>query len=117
MRYVLPSHFLPMIVFNLSILQGDYESTEAGRRTDIACVKENDIGCPFDADVNALTEYCRGKLEPGTVVELTLRQALKLMPRRRERSDAYLALAKWLEREKNVKLVITSKKRNYETDD
>lgn len=94
-----------MLGFNISILQGDYEGpgVTGGGVSDVF------DDSPFAADVKALSDYNNG-LKSGDVIRMTLQKALSVMPRKRPRTDAYKALAKWLSEEKNVELVITSNK-------
>lgn len=51
-----------------------------------------------------------GPLEKGLMIEISLQEILKLIPRQRKRADAYNSLAKRLKAEYEVCLRITSRK-------
>lgn len=63
----------------------------------------------FFADIMALTLKF-GILRDGQEIEIPLREALEIMPRRRERSDAYNKLQKYLHTARNIVLTIRSNK-------
>ena len=64
---------------------------------------------PFNKDVETLR--LNYGLKKGTTIELTLKQALDLIPRERKRSDAYRQLQKHLQGVYGVTLTITTIKR------
>ena len=53
-----------------------------------------------------------GELHEGMVIETSLQDLLLTAPRHRARTDAYDSLVRQLERDYNVKLIITSRKKN-----
>lgn len=63
----------------------------------------------YKSDIEALTLKF-GELKSGIIIEIELKTALEIMPRKRKRSDAYKMLQKWLCENMNIKLVVTSKK-------
>lgn len=67
---------------------------------------------PFSKDVETLQEHF--VLEKGTTIQLTLKEALSLLPRERKRSDAYRKLQKHLQSVYGVTFILTNKKINYE---
>jgi len=75
--------------------------------------KENTSLVPQDfyADIMALTQRF-GILSRGMKLELELHEALGIMPRRRERSDAYRRLQDYLMKEKGIILTIKSSRIN-----
>ena len=79
--------------------------------------KNNDGMKKIDNDEKALSDIQRlerkyGKLHEGMVIETTLQDILTAVPRHRARTDAYDSLVKKLESDYNVKLIITSRKKN-----
>ena len=79
--------------------------------------KDNDGMKKIDNDEKALSDIQRlerkyGKLHEGMVIETTLQDILTAVPRHRARTDAYDSLVKKLESDYNVKLIITSRKKN-----
>lgn len=73
-------------------------------------IKNNEpVPQEFFSDIMALTlKY--GELKDGQEIEISLRDALEIMPRRRERSDAYHKLQKYLSEVRNIVLTIRSNK-------
>lgn len=69
---------------------------------------ESKIPVKFKSDVEAL-EKKFGPLKDGMKIELSLTEALELIPRDRKRTDAYKALQKYLS-ERGVNLVVKSQK-------
>ena len=65
----------------------------------------------YKKDIAALEEK-HGKLstQTGLSINLTLREALTLMPRNRKRIDAYEGLRNYLKREYGIELTIKSQK-------
>ena len=63
------------------------------------------------SDIERL-EKRSGELFEGKVIETTLQEILAVIPRHRARTDAYDSLVKKLESDYNVKLIITSRKKN-----
>lgn len=65
----------------------------------------------YQKDIAALEErYGKFSLQTGLSINLTLREALSLMPRNRKRIDAYAGLMSYLKREYGITLTITSQK-------
>lgn len=65
----------------------------------------------YQKDIAALEEkYGKLSTQTGLSINLTLREALSLMPRGRKRVDAYSGLISYLKREYGITLIITSQK-------
>lgn len=65
----------------------------------------------YQEDIAALEErYGKLSTQTGLSINLTLREALTLMPRNRKRIDAYSGLISYLKREYGITLTITSQK-------
>ena len=65
----------------------------------------------YQKDIAALEErYGSFSSQTGLSINLTLREALSLMPRGRKRIDAYSGLISYLKREYGITLIITSQK-------
>ena len=63
------------------------------------------------SDIERLEKHY-GELFEGKIIETTLQEILSTVPRHRARTDAYDSLVKKLESDYNVKLIITSRKKN-----
>ena len=65
----------------------------------------------YQKDIAALEEkYGKFSTQTGLSINLTLKEALTLMPRGRKRIDAYAGLMSYLKREYGITLTITSQK-------
>lgn len=65
----------------------------------------------YRKDIAALEEkYGKLSTQTGLSINLTLKEALALMPRGRKRIDAYTGLMSYLKREYGITLTITSQK-------
>ena len=65
----------------------------------------------YPDDIAALEEkYGKLSSQTGLSINLTLKEALSLMPRGRKRIDAYAGLMNYLKREYGITLTITSQK-------
>lgn len=65
----------------------------------------------YQKDIAALEEkYGKLSSQTGLSINLTLKEALTLMPRGRKRIDAYAGLVSYLKREYGISLIITSQK-------
>lgn len=65
----------------------------------------------YRKDIAALEEkYGKLSTQTGLSINLTLKEALTLMPRSRKRIDAYAGLVSYLKREYSITLIITSQK-------
>lgn len=72
--------------------------------------RKDSIG-KFQKDIAALEErYGKLSTQTGLSINLTLKEALSLMPRNRKRIDAYAGLVSYLKRECGITLTITSQK-------
>ena len=72
--------------------------------------KEMVIPMRFQQDVQTLKEMYGDRFLSGLCIELSLHDALSLLPRDRKRTDAYKTLQAWLSDTLNINLVITSRK-------
>ena len=70
----------------------------------------------YEKDITALERYydCELSSLTGLSINLTLQEALSIIPRYRRRVDSYQGLVSFLSREYNIKLIITSKKTKKE---
>ena len=73
--------------------------------------KESKVIIPekFKDDVERLESYCGVELKSGFCIEIELSELLEILPRERRRKDSYDKLAKFLEAEMNIKLIIKSR--------
>jgi len=70
----------------------------------------------YKKDITALERYydCELSSLTGFSINLTLQEALAIIPRDRRRVDSYQSLVSFLGREYNIKLIITSNKTKRE---
>ena len=78
--------------------------------------KDNDGMKKIDNDEKSLSDIQRlerhyGELYEGKIIQTSLQEILAVIPKKRARTDAYDSLVRQLERDYNVKLIITSRKR------
>ncbi|WP_018669134.1 hypothetical protein [Bacteroides gallinarum] len=64
----------------------------------------------YEKDVEALRNKYGAAFKTGLCIELTLQEALSIMPRERRRIDAYAGLISYLKREQGITLTIKSQK-------
>lgn len=64
----------------------------------------------YKKDVEALRNKYGAAFKTGLCIELTLQEALSIMPRERRRIDAYAGLISYLKREQGIILTIKSQK-------
>ncbi|OUO01359.1 hypothetical protein [Bacteroides clarus] len=64
----------------------------------------------YKKDVEALRGKYGGAFKTGLCIELTLQEALSIMPRERRRIDAYSGLISFLQKELNITLNLKSQK-------
>lgn len=65
----------------------------------------------FEKDISALRAYIgESAFIPGQSISISLQELLKIVPRQRERSDAYQSLIRYLSEEMGIKLIIYSNK-------
>lgn len=100
--------------FIARILGAERRSTTPNRLENDAVpsviVKKGSIG-KYQKDIAALEErYGKLSTQTGLSINLTLKEALALMPRNRKRIDAYAGLVSYLKREYGITLTITSQK-------
>ncbi len=77
------------------------------REKRIATIK---IPRKFQDDIEILKKLYGEEFKTGLCIKLELQRALEIMPKERKRIDAYNSLAKYLQENEGVTLVITSKK-------
>lgn len=72
----------------------------------------------YKKDITALERYygCELSSLTGLSINLTLQEALAIIPRNRHRVDSYQGLVSFLGREYNIKLIITSNKTKNKED-
>ena len=64
----------------------------------------------YQNDIEALREMYGENFKTGLCINLTLKQALEIMPRERLRVDAYIGLISFLKAKMGIELNITSQK-------
>ena len=64
----------------------------------------------YKKDVASLRSKYRDDLKTGFCINLTLQEALSLMPRDRKRVDSYAGLISYLKKEQGITLTIKSQK-------
>lgn len=64
----------------------------------------------YEKDIEALRNKYGAAFKTGLCIELTLQEALSIMPRERRRIDAYAGLISYLKREQGITLTIKSQK-------
>ena len=106
-----------MIILNNNILQADYEVVGAWRGYDGANDEGNHLKIKiivpekFKDDLAALCEHSGlAELTPGMTIRMSLREALKVIPKRRARLDSYRQLISFLNDEMGINLTIHSQK-------
>ena len=103
-----------MFDFIRGILGAERRSTTSNRlETDAApsVIAPKDSTGKYQKDIAALEEkYGKLSIQTGLSINLTLKEALALMPRGRKRIDAYAGLVSYLKREYDITLTITSQK-------
>ena len=100
--------------FIKQILGAERRSTTSNRLESEAVpsvIAKKDSTEKYQGDIAALEErYGSLHSKTGLSIDLTLREALSLMPRGRKRIDAYTGLVSYLKREYGITLTITSQK-------
>ena len=95
------------------MLNGDHmfsSSREPAATHVIAQCSTPTIPVKFRNDIATLREYYGADFREGLEVCLTLKDALALLPRDRERTDAYKTLTCWMKENLGITLTITSQK-------
>lgn len=64
----------------------------------------------YKKDVEALQARYGDSFSTGLCINLTLKEALEIIPRERKRTDAYTGLVSYLSKELGIKLTIKSQK-------
>lgn len=64
----------------------------------------------YQRDIEALRQKYGDAFKTGFCINLTLQEALSVVPRERKRIDAYSGLVSYLKKEWNITLTITSQK-------
>lgn len=64
----------------------------------------------YQRDIEALQSKYGDAFKTGFCIDLTLQEALSIMPRGRKRVDSYAGLISYLKREQGITLTITSQK-------
>lgn len=102
-----------MFDFIREILGAERNSVSNRLEKDVApsvTAKKDSTG-KYQKDIAALEEkYGKLSTQTGLSINLTLKEALALMPRGRKRIDAYTGLMSYLKREYGITLTITSQK-------
>ena len=99
----------------IQLLNGDREVTfnRQSTTTDVtteSSTKEIKIPQKFKADVDTLMELYPSAFENKHGIVMTLKEAVKIIPRKRVRTDSYKALQEWLLDNMGVKLSVRSQK-------
>lgn len=123
-KYVILRHYLRLTSFIyemfstiISMLNGDREIafSRQSAATDViakSSTKEIKIPQKFKADVETLMELYPAAFENkhDCIIVMTLKEAIKIIPRERVRTDSYKALQEWLLDNMGVKLSVRSRK-------
>ena len=100
--------------FIKQILGAEGRSTTSNRLEKDAApsvIARKDSHEKYRKDIAALEErYGKLSTQTGLSINLTLKEALALMPRSRKRIDAYAGLVSYLKREYDITLTIKSQK-------
>lgn len=103
-----------MFDFIREILGAERRSTTPNRLEKDAVpsvIAKKDSTGKYQKDIAALEEkYGKLSTQTGLSINLTLKEALALMPRGRKRIDAYTGLMSYLKREYGITLTIKSQK-------
>ena len=102
-----------MFATTIQMLNGDHmfsSSREPAATHVIAQYSTPAIPVKFRNDIATLQEYYGADFREGLEVCLTLKDALALLPRDRERTDAYKTLTCWMKENLGITLTITSQK-------
>lgn len=73
-------------------------------------VSSEPISEKYRKDIEALRQKYGDAFKTGLCINLTLQEALSIMPRERKRIDVYSGLVSYLKKEWNITLTITSQK-------
>ncbi len=101
--------------FLLGTDKGSFPSRQSHAMPDVIA-KENSINEPisiprkFKDDIDSLQRKYGEDLKAGLCIDLTLQEALFLLPRERRRVEAYHSLMKYLEEVWSIELKIKSQK-------
>ncbi len=112
-RFSRPYFFISkMIKEYLTQLFGDQETPSSREPAVAHVIDKNSTTIPvkFKSDIDALQSKYEAEFKPGMRIELSLQDALQLLPRDRKRCDAYHTLQVWLEENMNIFLTIKSRK-------
>lgn len=66
----------------------------------------------YQNDIETFREIYGENFKTGLCIDLTLKEALEIIPRERKRTDAYTGLVSYLSKELGIKLTIKSQKSN-----
>lgn len=93
------------------ILLGESDGFLRGGAPDVKPQTELQPGLtPIAQDVRSLRQYVgEAGFKSGLCIEVTLRELLSVVPRKRRRTDAYATLVKYLKDEYDITLTIKSK--------
>ena len=64
----------------------------------------------YEKDIEALQARYGDSFSTGFCIDLTLKEALEIIPRERARADAYIGLISFLKRKMGITLIIKSQK-------
>lgn len=64
----------------------------------------------YQNDIETFREIYGENFKTGLCIDLTLKEALEIIPRERKRTDAYTGLVSYLSKELGIKLTIKSQK-------
>ena len=72
--------------------------------------KKKSIPKKFQEDVKVLKKHFGSQFSTGLSIDITLQDALSIMPKERRRIDSYASLIKYLQKNEGITLIITSNK-------
>ena len=87
-------------------IKAEPDVTEEKTATEIKIPKK------YQNDIETFREIYGENFKTGLCIDLTLKEALEIIPRERKRTDAYTGLVSYLSKELGIKLTIKSQKSN-----
>lgn len=94
------------------ILLGESDNFLRAIVPDVKCKTEQSGLTPIELDVMSLKQYIgETGFKSGLCIEITLKELLSVVPRKRRRTDAYTTLVNYLKDEYHITLTIKSQKK------
>lgn len=94
------------------ILLGESDNFLRGTAPIVKCKTEQSGLTPIEQEVMSLKQYIgETGFKSGLCIEITLKELLSVVPRKRRRTDAYTTLVNYLKEEYHITLTIKSPKK------